>query len=151
MEMTTKHLVIFAGGVLAGYLLMDYLRKQKQQVTPVTEPPVAVVDPKVANCEASLLEALKTVRIGADQLEAYKAQFMADCLANTNEASKVVEEYGMSNLGQVGQFCVAAYEPAYIEGTVVMQNGMKECVPIQRYADPLPPNSNAEKLQKYKQ
>lgn len=107
MEMTTKHLVIFGAGVLAGYLLMDYLRKQKQQqVTPVTEPPVAVVDPKVAYCEASLLEALKTVRIGADQLEAYKAQFMADCLANANNVAKIVEEYGMSmsdNLGKVGQ------------------------------------------------
>jgi hypothetical protein len=26
MEMTTKHLVIFGAGILAGYLLVDYLR-----------------------------------------------------------------------------------------------------------------------------
>jgi hypothetical protein len=27
MEMTTKHFVIFGAGILAGYLLVDYLRK----------------------------------------------------------------------------------------------------------------------------
>jgi hypothetical protein len=34
MEMTTKHLVIFGAGILAGYLLVDYLRKQNPAVNP---------------------------------------------------------------------------------------------------------------------
>ena len=75
--MTTKHLLIFGAGILTGYLLVDYLRK-----TP-TATPVATVDPKVALCEAMLQQHLQTVKISADQLEAYKTQFMSDCLSGT--------------------------------------------------------------------
>jgi hypothetical protein len=143
MEMTTKHLVIFGGGVLAGYLLMDYLRKQKQQVTPVTEPPVAVVDPKVAQCEASLQQNLMTARIPSDQLEAYKAQFMADCLSGGGgilPGGSTFDESGGGTFGDVGEYgygqidkskigqpCVVAYEPIYIKGVYGVEQGVLKC------------------------
>ena len=80
MEMTTKHLLIFGAGILTGYLLVDYLRRK----TPTTTP-VAAVNPKVALCEAMLQQNLMTARIPSDQIEAYKAQFMSDCLSGTGQ------------------------------------------------------------------
>jgi len=48
----------------------------------------------------------------------------------TNEA----DEYGgygeqSSTLGEVGSRCIAAFEPAYIEGNVDIVNGKKTCIP----------------------
>lgn len=89
--MTTKHLVIFGAGILAGYLLIDYLRKQNpSNATPPVTTPLGInhstsVNPLEETCQAALIEHLKTVRLSSDALESYKKSFMADCLSGKTQ------------------------------------------------------------------
>ena len=81
--MDTKNLVIFGAGVIAGYLLVDYLRKNPMGTTPIGNiPPPAppIVNDKVAICQASLDEYLQSVKMKPENLEAYKKEYMDDCL-----------------------------------------------------------------------
>ena len=80
--MTTKHLVIFGAGVLAGYLLVDYLRKNEMGTSQLGVPPTAI-DPKVAECEGMFQQHLQTLRMPPENLEAYKKQYMSDCVSGT--------------------------------------------------------------------
>jgi hypothetical protein len=106
--MDTKNLVIFGAGVIAGYLLVDYLRKNPMGTTTPTQniPPPAppVVNDKVAICQASLDEHLQTLRMIPESLEAYKQQYMSDCINDTGmfspEANNMKDtsgEYGYNS------------------------------------------------------
>jgi hypothetical protein len=78
MEMTTKHLVIFGAGVIAGYLLVDYLRKNPIGTTTQTQTNPIPVPPEIptneATCQASLDEHLQSVKMKPENLEAYKKE-----------------------------------------------------------------------------
>jgi hypothetical protein len=87
--LNTKNLVIFGTGVLAGYLLTQYLSGKiaKGDGTPMT-PPIdgGVVSPntidKQAICEQKLMEATSVMKFSSETgMEDFKAQFMSDCLA----------------------------------------------------------------------
>jgi hypothetical protein len=94
MEMTTKHLVIFGAGILAGYLLIDYLRKQNPSsaTPPATTPPTPAVNPKEETCQAALKEHLTFIKMLPDNLESYKQSFMADCLSDTGMFSPTANQ-----------------------------------------------------------
>ena len=88
--LNTKNLVIFGTGVLAGYLLTQYLSGKiaKGDGTPMTPPNVdgGVVSPntidKQAICEQKLMEAISVMKFSSEtDMEDFKAQFMSDCLA----------------------------------------------------------------------
>ena len=76
--MTTKHVLLFVGGVALGYFLSMQMSKRQ-----MAAPTMAAVDPKQAECEAKLAEALKTVKTA--DVEGFKSQFMADCMSSSTE------------------------------------------------------------------
>ena len=78
--MDTKNLVIFGAGVIAGYLLVDYLRKNPMGTTPNPIPVPPVISTNEATCQASLDEYLQSVKMKPENLEAYKKEYMDDCL-----------------------------------------------------------------------
>jgi len=78
--MTTKHVLLFVGGVAVGYFLFKQMAK-RQMATPVK----AAVDPKQAECEAKLAEAMQTIRLAPEAADQYKADFMASCLSVPTE------------------------------------------------------------------
>ncbi len=81
--MDTKNVLVFLAGAAVAYFVIKQMEKKKADGVPA--PPVnAPADPKMVACQAQLAEALKTVRIA--DLEGYKAQFMADCMAAVPEA-----------------------------------------------------------------
>ena len=86
--MQTKNLVIFAAGVLTGYLLTQFISGKIEGVQspiPQQPEPIAEVDltAKTAECDKKLMESMMTLRFGSEmQMEEYKNQFMKDCLSS---------------------------------------------------------------------
>jgi len=78
--MDTKNLVIFGVGVIAGYLLVDYLRKNPMGSTTTNPIPVPPIATNEATCQASLDAKLQTLKMMPGDLEAYKKEFMDNCL-----------------------------------------------------------------------
>jgi len=76
--MDTKKLLIFIAGAAVAYFVIKQMDKNKRPNLPMAQPP-AGPNPKMVACQAELEEALKTVRVA--DLEGYKTQFMADCMA----------------------------------------------------------------------
>ena len=81
--MDTKNLVIFGAGVIAGYLLVDYLRKNPMGSTTTNTNenilPIPTTSP-VESCQASLDKYLQSVKMKPENLEAYKKEYMDNCL-----------------------------------------------------------------------
>lgn len=85
--MDTKNVLVFLAGAAVAYFVIKQMDKKKMTTRPMPAP--AEVDPKLVACQASLAEALKTVR--TTDIEGFKAQFMSDCMA----APAVMEETTM--------------------------------------------------------
>lgn len=84
--LNTKNLVIFGTGVLAGYLLTQYLSGKiaKGDGTPMTPPSVSpnTID-KQTICEQKLMDATSVMRFSSEMdMEDFKKQFMTDCLSS---------------------------------------------------------------------
>ena len=74
MEMTTKHFVIFGAGILAGYLLVDYLRKNP--TTPQTTLD-GTLHTTIYNCKDGT-KVSETI----DVTKAYTTQYKDPCVNN---------------------------------------------------------------------
>lgn len=72
--MNTKNVLVFLAGAAVAYFVIKQMDKKKPTTT---TPPVT--DPKLVACQASLEEALKTIR--TTDIEGFKTQFMTDCMA----------------------------------------------------------------------
>lgn len=85
--MDTKNVLVFLAGAAVAYFVIKQMDKKKMMATrPMPVPPVEV-DPKLVACQASLAEALKTVR--TTDIDGFKAQFMSDCMAATPVAEEM--------------------------------------------------------------
>ena len=87
--MNTKNLVIFGTGVLAGYLLTQYLSGKiaKSDGTPMTPPAIGgagiLPDTKQADCEKKMTDATSVMKFSSEtDMEDFKKQFMSDCLSS---------------------------------------------------------------------
>ena len=89
--METRNLLIFAAGVTVGYFVFREINKKTladayNVIVPPPAPPVPSPDPKLAECQTLLDAELQVVR--TSDIEGFKTQFMADCMAG----NLVVEE-----------------------------------------------------------
>lgn len=84
--METKNLLIFAAGVTVGYFVFREINK-KTIVADIIVPPPAppVPDPKLVECQTMLEAELQVVR--PTDVEAFKTQFMTECMAGLYNAS----------------------------------------------------------------
>ena len=79
--MDKKQLLFLLGGLALGYLAFKtFSAKEKGETSEEGTNGVAEVNPKIAECQAKLNEALKLVR--TSDIEGYKTKFMADCMSN---------------------------------------------------------------------
>jgi hypothetical protein len=78
MEMTTKHFVIFGAGVLAGYLLVDYLRKNPMGTTPTT----SVQCPASINCMPMISDEITQ----GNPMHPYCTNMPTECVGITSKA-----------------------------------------------------------------
>jgi hypothetical protein len=89
--METRNLLIFAAGVTVGYFVFRELNKKNLEIIEVVPPPAPSpgnIDPKLLQCQAELDTQLQVIRTA--DIEGFKTQFMADCMAGgqvTTEAS----------------------------------------------------------------
>jgi hypothetical protein len=92
--MNQRDVLLVGAGVLAGYLLVGFMNKNKanatetlpnkesQTVPPATTAGETLVDPKLTACEDKWKENLKNLRIkGAQAIALAHDAFIADCLA----------------------------------------------------------------------
>lgn len=75
--MTTKEILFLVGGLALGYLAFKQFSKEKTETS--EEGGTTTDASKLADCQAQLDEAVKVVRTA--DLEGYKADFMARCMA----------------------------------------------------------------------
>ena len=73
--MDTKNVLVFLAGAAVAYFVIKQMDKKKPIATTTTP----VTDPKLVACQTALNDALLTVR--TTDIEGFKAQFMADCMA----------------------------------------------------------------------
>jgi hypothetical protein len=82
--LNTKNLVIFGTGVLAGYLLTQYLSGKiaKSDGTPMMPSVGGNIPDKQAICEKKMMDATSVMKFSSEtDMQDFKAQFMSDCLA----------------------------------------------------------------------
>lgn len=75
--MDKSQLLFLLGGLALGYLAFKTFSKKEKSET--SEEGIEV-NPRIAECQAQLNEALKLVR--TSDIEGYKTKFMADCMSN---------------------------------------------------------------------